>query len=596
VERARLALEVRDDLRFQRGEPRLVDRLALPRRAFAHHDLHRACGLLGAHHRGLRGRPAEDEARPERATAHAVVAGAERGAALHRDLRHRRVRERLDLLRAVLDHAGALGLAADDEAGRVLQPDDRLSELAARLHEVRDLRAAGGVERPVVGDDADAKPGDLCVPAHRVRTVVGLELEKVRRVDDPRDHVAHVDRLLGIGAEDAEQLLGIEEGRRSLGPGRARLPAERRDELARLRERARVVVGDVLGEPGDGRVHVGAAERLVGRDLAGRRLQERRPGEERAGAAADHDDVVAEPGHVRAARGRRAVHDADHRQPGGRQPREIAEERAAADELLDAVLEQVRSRRFDQVHERQLVVERDLLRAQQLLEALRLQRAGVDAGVVGDDEDAHARDDADADDGAAAGDRTLAARTVVAEAGERRELEERHAGVEQPRDAFARQQLAAALEERRRLRARRARRRLDRSPLVDQRERVRAVGGERVALGVELDRERGHVVQASRRTRGVVARWKPSNGEVDPPVPTSGQMRLAFGAAPSTRRHAPETNAAAGVRRKTIAAEPRSRCRAAAAARAFASCGSSPSSRVDSGRARSKRSSRGRPR
>ena len=41
---------------------------------------------------------------------------------------------------------------------------------------------------------------------------------------------------------------------------------------------------------------------------------------------------------------------------------------------------------------------------------------------------------------------------------------------------------------------------------------------------------------------------------VDPPVPTSGQIRLAFGAAPSTRRHAPEMNAAAGESRKTIAA------------------------------------------
>ena len=84
--------------RWRRSSPvsaaslRLVDRLALARRAFAHHDLHRAGGLLGAHHRGLRGRPGEDEARVEAAPAHAVVAGAERGAALDRDLRHRGVR------------------------------------------------------------------------------------------------------------------------------------------------------------------------------------------------------------------------------------------------------------------------------------------------------------------------------------------------------------------------------------------------------------------------------------------------------------------------------------------------------------------------
>src|SRR6478735_10281599 len=63
VERVALALEGGDDLSLERGEPGLVDRLALSRRAVAHHDLHRARGLLGAHHRGLGGRPGEDEAR-----------------------------------------------------------------------------------------------------------------------------------------------------------------------------------------------------------------------------------------------------------------------------------------------------------------------------------------------------------------------------------------------------------------------------------------------------------------------------------------------------------------------------------------------------
>ena len=77
----------------------------------------------------------------------------------------------------------------------------------------------------------------------------------------------------------------------------------------------------------------------------------------------------AQAGHVGAAGGRRAVHDADHRQPGGRQPGEVAERAAAVDELLDPVVQQVGAGRFDQVHERQLVLERDRLRALQLLEA-----------------------------------------------------------------------------------------------------------------------------------------------------------------------------------------------------------------------------------
>src|SRR6187399_1203923 len=86
VEGVGLALESGDDLVLERCEFRFVDSLALSRRAIAHDDLHRAGGLLSAHHRGLRGRPGEDEARPEAAPAHAVVAGAERSAALDRDL------------------------------------------------------------------------------------------------------------------------------------------------------------------------------------------------------------------------------------------------------------------------------------------------------------------------------------------------------------------------------------------------------------------------------------------------------------------------------------------------------------------------------
>ena len=59
---------------------------------------------------------------------------------------------------------------------------------------------------------------------------------------------------------------------------------------------------------------------------------------------------------------------------------------------------------------------------------------------------------------------------------------------------------------------------------------------------------------SGRRICGVSARWKPSNAAFGP-LPTIGQTRLAFGAAPSTRRQAPETNAAAGESRNTIAAD-----------------------------------------
>jgi hypothetical protein len=59
---------------------------------------HRVGRLLAAHHRVFGVGPGKAEARVKAAPAHAVVAGAERGAAIDRDLRHGGVGHRLDHL------------------------------------------------------------------------------------------------------------------------------------------------------------------------------------------------------------------------------------------------------------------------------------------------------------------------------------------------------------------------------------------------------------------------------------------------------------------------------------------------------------------
>ena len=167
------------------------------------------------------------------------------------------------------------------------------------------------------------------------------------------------------------------------------------------------------------RVHHRAAQFLVGRDFAGGGFQQRRAGEEGFGAAAHHDHVVGEPRHVGTACGGRPVHHRHHRQSSRRELREVAENRAAVDEALDAVLEQVGAGRFDQVHERQFVLEGEVLRAQQLLAAHVLDRAGVDTRVARHHHRAHAGDVADTRDHAAAGNGFLRVGVVEAEAGHR---------------------------------------------------------------------------------------------------------------------------------------------------------------------------------
>ena len=202
----------------------------------------------------------------------------------------------------------------------------------------------------------------------------------------------------------------------------------------------RVVVGEIVGDARVAGVDVAAAELLGGDVLAGRRLHERRPAEEdRAGLL--HDDrLVAHRRDVGAAGGARAHHHRDLRDPLGRQPRLVVEDAAevlAIGEDL-GLHRQEGAARVDEIDAGQAVVQRDLLRPQVLLHRERIVGAALDRRVVGDDQHLAARHPADA------GDQPGARRLAVVEAGggERRDLEERRARVEQPVEPLADRELA----------------------------------------------------------------------------------------------------------------------------------------------------------
>ncbi len=115
------------------------------------------------------------------------------------------------------------------------------------------------------------------------RAVALLELVEARAVDQPRDDLAHVVRLARVGVDDAVDLARVvraDPRARSTSAGSRLRRVERRDDRPRQMQRVLVVFGEVVGDAGEPRVDVGAAE-LFGRDfLAGRRLHERRPAEE----------------------------------------------------------------------------------------------------------------------------------------------------------------------------------------------------------------------------------------------------------------------------------------------------------------------------
>ena len=202
-------------------------------------------------------------------------------------------------------------------------------------------------------------------------------------------------------------------------------------------DRVLLVRGEVVGQAGLPGVHLGAAERLVVGLLAGRHLHQRRPGQEHLGALLDHHDVVAHAGHVGAAGGGVAEDERDRRDARRRQPGEVAEHLPARDEDL-LLGRQVRAAGLDQA-DRPAAGSRSAI---SLARSTFFSVHGLDApprtvGSLPLITHSTPFDDADA------GDHARADGEVGAPGGQRRELEERRARVEQQLDALAGQQLAA---------------------------------------------------------------------------------------------------------------------------------------------------------
>jgi hypothetical protein len=185
----------------------------------------------------------------------------------------------------------------------------------------------------------------------------------------------------------------------------------------------------------------------------------------------------------------------------------LAKAAPALDEDLGLV-EQVGAAAFDQPDQRQLVVARQFLGAQALLQAHRRDGAALDCAVAGRDHAAFAGHRADADDGAAAEHAVLAVVVVHAQSGEGAELDEVAATVDQARHAFTRQQLAALLE----LVALRCRflayLGFERAHFRKAFGHARSVGREGGRAGIDQRVQDRH--QASFNTSGMTLRWKPS--------------------------------------------------------------------------------------
>ena len=250
----------------------------------------------------------------------------------------------------------------------------------------------------------------------------------------------------------------------------------------------------MVGDAGVARVDVGAAELLRRHVLPGRGLHERRAADEDRPGAADDHRLVRHRRHVGAARGAGAHHDRDLRDALRGHLRLVEED---PPEVLavgeDLGLEgQEGAAGVDEVDAREPVLLRHLLRAQVLLHGEREVGAALDGRVVRDDHALAALDDADA------GDDARARRTAVVHLprGERVQLEEGGAGVDEAVDPLPRRELAARAVPLRRLLAAAAR---DLRPSA-RAARRRAPPSARA--GARTPRRRGRAARSGRPRRG----------------------------------------------------------------------------------------------
>ena len=517
------------------ADGRLVFRreAAAPARLLVPLHRHEHTRRLGAaHHRDAPVGPHPEQARVVGAAAHAVVAGAEGAADDDAEPGHDGVRDRVHHLRPVLGDPGPFVLAADHEPGDVLEEDQRDPPQVAQLDEMGRLEGRFREEDAVVGEDSHEKAVEAGEAGDQGRTVAGLELVEAGAVDEPGDHLAHVVLAPEIGADDAADLTRIVS--RVLGrgdvAGRRLDRVQRRDDGAGRLQRLDLVPGEVVGDPRQPRVDVGAPE-LLGRDvLAGRRLHEGRPAEKDGARAFDDDRLVGHRRHVGAAGRARAQDHGDLRYARRRQPGLVEED---ASEVLP-VREYLGLHRkkgaagIDQIDARQPVLERDLLRSQVLLDGDGKVGAPFDGGIVGHHHHLAAAHAPDARD--EPGPRRLV--VVHAAAGQRRQLEKGGVGVEQMGQPDAHRKLALlGMPAGRRLAAPLPRPRPAGLEIALQRLHRAQVGAELLAAGIDASRQDMHGERAGRVQRGPLPR-APWTGRRRRPAGATGPHLSDYSPAP----------------------------------------------------------------
>ena len=239
------------------------------------------------------------------AAAHAVIAGAEAAADQHGDLGHLAVATAVTSLAPCLAMPSASYLPPTMKPEMFCRNSSGMRRWQASSMKCAPFSALSREQHAVVGQDRDRHAPDMREAADQGRAVERLELVELasrrRSARSPRARRRARARRCGTMPYSSS---ASNFGGARLGAGRCRprlRPVQRRDDVADDRQRVLVILGDDdRPRPTCGACVIGAAQLLGADHLAGRRLHQRRAGEEdRALVAHDHALVATSPAHRR---------------------------------------------------------------------------------------------------------------------------------------------------------------------------------------------------------------------------------------------------------------------------------------------------------
>ena len=157
----------------------------------------------------------------------------------------------------------------DEQQGRVVAIAE-LDELRCLLSLLREDHSL------LIGDDPDGESVYRRPTGHQRSPVEGLVFVESGAIDDPPQDLAHVERNPEVLRDDSQQILGVVE-RGVGGQGRPEpelAPIQMSDDFPPETNGVVLILGEVVGETRDTRMHLGSAQLFVGRLLPGRHLDE----------------------------------------------------------------------------------------------------------------------------------------------------------------------------------------------------------------------------------------------------------------------------------------------------------------------------------